>query len=231
MTAATLLGLAIAATVVLDPGHGGDEDGATGAAGVIEKEVALAVAREAAATLRDRGVRVVLTRSADVTISLSERLDRANRLEADAFVSIHLNSSPVPGRRGVETYVASVDAIEDEDVRALVAREESALPREDAARAPLESVLEDLDRQAAHRRSAELADEIQSELSRVEPLGPSRGLRQAPFLVLERARVPAVLVEVGYVTNGEQARYLTTSAGRGASARALAEGILRFLAR
>lgn len=231
MTTSALLGLAVAATVVLDPGHGGEETGAIGPGRIVEKDVALAIAGAVRARLDERGVRVHLTRSTDTAISLGDRIARAHRLDADAFVSIHLNSSPVRGRRGVETYVASVDAIEDDDVAALVAREEASSEPEAAVLAPLESILDDLDQQAAHRRSAALAAEIQDELAEVDELGPSRGLRQAPFFVLERARVPAVLVEVGYTTHPEQATYLATPAGRQAAGRAIAEGILQFLAR
>jgi N-acetylmuramoyl-L-alanine amidase len=229
VTASALWGLAVAATVVLDPGHGGEESGAIGVGGLVEKDVALGVAREARALLNARGVRVVLTRSTDATLSLGDRIARAHRVGAEAFVSIHLNSSPVRGRRGVETYVASVEAIEDEDVTALVAREEASSEAEAETLAPLASLLDDLDQQAAHRRSATLAAEIQGELAEVDALGPSRGLRQAPFFVLERARVPAVLVEVGYATNPDQATHLATAAGQRAAARAIAEGILQFL--
>jgi len=226
----TLATLVFAATVVLDPGHGGAEDGAAGPGGVLEKNLALAIALEARAALTEAGVTVRLTRSGDETVGLSDRV--AMGRDADAFVSIHLNASPARGRRGVETYVASVEAMESSDSAALVAREEPSAVGEGAPTgAPLTRLLDDLDQQAAHQQAAQLASDIQGALGDVEALRPSRGLRQAPFLILKRARVPAVLVEVGYVSHPEQARYLATPTGRQVAGRAVAAGVLRFLGR
>ncbi len=226
----TLVGaLLLAATVVLDPGHGGVEDGARTAAGAKEKNVALAISRRAAERLRERGVTVVLTRRSDVTTPLSDRLAVAHRTNAAAFVSIHLNASGSPGRRGVETYVASVLS-STREASALVSREEAGLDAPRPASAdPLETIIDDLENQAAHRRSADLAAAIQAELGQLEPLGPSRGLRQAPFYLLQNARVPSVLVEAGYASHAEQGRYLSSATGQQQIGDRLAAGILRYL--
>jgi len=220
---------AFSATIVLDPGHGGAERGAVGPGGAAEADVVLAIARRTRRELAERGVRAILTRTGDENPTLAERIGRAHRIEANAFVSIHLNSSKVSGRRGVETYVASVLG-GGVDSDALVAREEAGRVVERETRGPpLRRILDDLDAQAAHRQSAALAASIQESLATVDGLAPNRGLRQAPFFVLEQAQVPAVLVEAGYVTHEEQSRFLASRAGRAAVADRLAEGILRYL--
>lgn len=229
MNAIALALASVAALVVLDPGHGGDEPGAVGAGAVAEKDVVLAIARGVRERLTDRGIRVVMTRTDDSNPSLVERLEKAHRLDADAFLSLHLNSSPTRDRRGVETYVASVLAIEGETAH-LVEREEptEVTPRNTTA-SPVELLLADLDARAAHRESADLAAAIQDALARVDGLRPSRGLRQAPFYVLREARVPAVLVEIGYVTHPKQAEFLASTTGQREVAQRMTEGILRFL--
>jgi len=229
VTAAALAAWAVAATVVLDPGHGGAESGARSASGLFEKDVTLAIARVARRELEAAGVTVVLTRTADVDLALNARIDRANRLGAAAFVSIHANSSPNRGRRGHETYVASIPEIEA-DAPSLVAREEAnGMGSRPPPSTGLEALLDELDAQAAHRRSARLSVHVRAELAEVSGLEPNRGVRQATFHVLQAARVPAVLVECGYLTHREQATYLATAAAHEAIGAALARGILEFL--
>lgn len=217
------------AVVVLDPGHGGSEAGAE-RHGLKEKDICLQVARVAARTLRARGHQVFLTRTADRDVSLDRRIQLAHARDADAFVSIHVNASPARSRRGTETYVASV--LTDPEAESLVAREEEGAP---SARAPSETgaqaIVADLRRQAAHRASARLAAAVQSAVSRVRGMGPSRGLRQAPFWVLRAARVPAVLLEAGYLSHRRQAMWLGTAKGAAAVGKAVADGLERFLSR
>lgn len=218
--------------VVLDPGHGGDKTGTKSVSGVLEKDVCLGIARSAAALLRRSGVRVVQTRDSDVDLPLSARVAAANTRKAAAYVSIHNNWAPVSERRGVEVYVLSAHA-SDEIASQLLHAEEQGLGNEDAfgggAASDLDFILGDLDRTTAHRKSALLARRVQDALARVRGLGPSRGLRQAPFRVLQGAEMPAVLVEVGYLSHAAQARFLGSRRGQRTSGRALAKGILKFL--
>lgn len=231
MTSTSLWLAAVAATVVLDPGHGGREDGAEGRAGTLEKQVTLGIARAARDALVDAGIEVVLTRDDDRDVALEDRIALAHRLEAAAFLSIHLNSSPAQGRRGLETYVASVSEIEG-DAADLVAREEPASTRRPRPFGrPIERILDDLNTQAAHQRSAVLAAALRSALRGEAELQPDRGVRQAPFHVLVAARVPAVLLECGYVTHEEQERFFATRDGQRRVGRRIAEGILAFLRR
>lgn len=223
--------LLIGAVVVLDAGHGGSEAG-TERYGHQEKAITLGIARSAAAALRAQGHVVVLTRKDDRILSLERRVELAHRSQADAFVSIHVNASPARSRRGTETYVASVWS--NELAESLVAREESqawAASPEPSLAPGADGIVADLSRQGAHRAAARLAAAVQAAVSALDGAGPGRGLRQAPFYVLRKARVPAILLEAGYLSHPEQAAFLASDAGQEAVGQAVARGIDRFLSR
>jgi N-acetylmuramoyl-L-alanine amidase len=220
-----------APVVVLDPGHGGLKAGTKNAAEVYEKQVVLRIARQAKRELAARGVQVFLTRSGDNSLSLAARVDFANRKGAKVFVSIHNNWAPVPERRGVETYILSAHA--SDDVASALLHAEEAEDMGPVAvgtgGSDLDFILGDLDRTAAHQGSARLAKKIQDRLGKVSGLGPSRGLRQAPFRVLKGADMAAVLVEVGYLSHAVQGRYLASGRGQKAAGKAIAQGVLAYL--
>ena len=214
---------------VVDPGHGGEKDGALGPGGVREKDLTLQIARRVAARLRRQGARVVLTRSADRAVGLAERAARANAEGADLFLSIHLNSLPGPARaraRGVETYFLSADA-SDASATAVAARENAdrlAGEPELDPRDPVSGILQDLADTDALSRSSQLAYAVHERL--VKRLrSEDRGVKQAPFYVLAGARMPAVLIEVGFVSNATEARKLSTPAYQDEVAEAIAEGV------
>ncbi len=208
--------------VVLDPGHGGEDWGARGPAGELEKTIALAIARHVATRLQARGVAVRLTRESDEAIPLQQRTAVANRLKANAFVSIHANASPARAARGAETYFMSAEA---SDVQAAQAAAE-----ENAATPPdtVQLILWDLAQVANLNESARLARTVQERLNTLHDTR-DRGVKQAPFLVLTGATMPAVLVEVGFLSNPEEAARLNERRGQEAVATALAEAILEFL--
>lgn len=216
--------------VVVDPGHGGDKDGAIGPRGEREKDVALAISKKLVATLEARGYEVVLTRDEDVSMDLSARIELANEREADFFVSVHANSVARHRSRvqGVETYFLSAEA-SDAQAAALAAAENADDPNAGEAR-PADSlslILADLARAEAHQGSSHLAMEIHRKL--VEATGAKdRGVRQAPFFVLSGARMPAVLVEVGYISHPVESRRLVDEAAQEQMARAMADGIDAF---
>ncbi|MBI2373078.1 MAG: N-acetylmuramoyl-L-alanine amidase [Deltaproteobacteria bacterium] len=224
----------VAAPVVIDPGHGGEKTGAKTADGIAEETIVLEVSRSAKAALEAAGVSVVLTRESDVHLGLAERVSIANRLGARAFVSVHANWSPVQTRRGVEAYVVSAKLSEDTDAE-LVRLEnegEGAVPYAfQGAASDLDALLLELERQGAHEGSAKLSHAVERALGSVPALGPARGLRQAPFAVLVGARVPAVLVELGYLSHPVQGRELSSAENQRAAGRALARGIVEFLKR
>jgi N-acetylmuramoyl-L-alanine amidase len=219
---------------VVDPGHGGDQDGAAGPGGVREKDLALAIGRRVADRLRALGGAVLLTREGDERRELSARAALANAAEADLFLSIHLNSmASAAGRaraRGIETYFLSAEA-SDPGAIAVAARENAdrapgeALPAPD----PVAGILSDLSGVEALAGSSRLAHAVHERLVR-RTGAADLGVKQAPFHVLAGARMPAVLVEVGFVSHREESRLLASPAYQDVVAGAIADGVASFLA-
>jgi len=215
--------------VVLDAGHGGHDEGATGPSGLHEKDLVLDVTHRLAERLRRRGMRVVLTRSADRFHSLEERTAVANDARADLFLSIHANASPSRRPRGIETYFAALDATDD-DARKTAERENMAFGAAAASfeRAdPLAVILGDLIATQHLQESSEFAKLAQHELSEIGR-ARSRGVKQAPFVVLLGVQMPASLVEIGFLTNPEEERGLRSASRRDAIADSLAKAISVF---
>lgn len=217
--------------IVIDPGHGGDKDGALGPHHLREKDVALSIARKLQLDLEARGHEVILTRAADDSLDLAPRIELANEKKADLFLSVHLNSMPTAESRrvtqGVETYFLSADA--SDEAAAAVARAENA-DRADAAPAAdgaLGLILADLARSAAHADSSLLAYAIHGKLV-AETGARDRGVRQAPFAVLEGATMPAVLLEVGYISHPRESKRLADEAEQRKIAHAVVEGVEDF---
>lgn len=219
--------------VYVDPGHGGKQDGALGLKGDKEKAVTLQVARLVREALEKKlGAQAVLTRTADVDLDLPERIRRANEARADLFVSVHCNAMPVgPLRaraRGVETYFLSTEATGEQAER--VAAAENAEARKTKASAdPLADILEDLAQTQAHHDASVLAYTLQEKLVAALDV-PDRGVHQAPFIVLMGAQMPAVLVEVGYLTHPTESKQLVDKAWQAKIADGLVAGIGAFLA-
>ncbi len=220
--------------VVLDPGHGGDKEGAIGPGGVREKEVALQIARRVGARLKKQGGRVVLTRTGDVSVPLALRAALANAERADLFVSIHLNAMPGTARahaHGVETYFLSADA-SDASATAVAARENAdrlAGEAEIDPSDPVSGILQDLADTDALAESSRLAYAVHELL--VRRLGAEdRGVKQALFYVLAGARMPAVLLEVGFVSHAAESRKLASAAYQEQVAQAVADGVAAWRA-
>jgi N-acetylmuramoyl-L-alanine amidase len=218
---------------VVDPGHGGDQDGAVGPGGVREKDLALAIARRVADRLRAQGGAVLLTREGDERRELSARAALANAAEADLFLSIHLNSmASAEGRaraRGVETYFLSADAT-DPAATAVAARENAdRAPGEELAADPVAGILSDLSSVEALAGSSRLAHAVHERL--VARTGaPNLGVKQAPFHVLAGARMPAVLIEVGFVSHRDESRLLAAPAYQDVVAAAIADAVAAYRA-
>jgi len=216
-------------TVVIDAGHGGDETGAKGPSGLLEKDVTLDVARRLKARLAsEEGVAVFLTRDEDRKVALDDRTALANHERADLFVSIHANSSRRDTARGSETYFLSYQATDD-DARALAALENDTLgiERNVGGQSGLDLVLWDLAQSAFLKESSDLAEEIQDRLN--DTLGVrNRGIKQAPFKVLMGATMPAVLVEIAFISSPEEERRLREAAFKDRIAEAIATSIRKF---
>jgi len=215
-------------TVVIDPGHGGVNVGALGPSGTLEKDVALAIARRLRAELTNSlGVQVFLTRDRDEDVDLDERTAIANNYKADLFVSIHANAFRARGARGSEVYFLSYQASDDEARRTAQlegAAEPLGLADSDS---DLALILWDM-AQAEHlEESSALATRLQDELAAATGM-EGRGVKQAPFRVLVGATMPAVLVEVAFISNPEEEKQLASEAYQSKIASALARGIARY---
>jgi len=216
-------------TVVLDAGHGGDDQGAR-ANGLVEKELVLDVARRLRQRLEHAGLRVVMTRDSDVYVPLERRTAIANDAGADLFISIHANAAPVRAAEGIETFFLSLEA--SDEAASQVAQRENAAFRDLVMPAatgddPLLSILGDLAATEQMQESDEFARLAQREVSGVDR-GPSRGVKQAPFVVLMGLQMPASLVEIGFVTNQKEARALASDAQRDRVADALTRAVHEF---
>ena len=214
-------------TIVLDAGHGGDEHGARGPQGTMEKDVTLSVARRLKAAIEARlGTRVILTRDGDQTIGLDERAAVANNNKADVFVSLHANASVRASVTGAEVFYLSLDDYGDQAQRAAQGESE-ALPVLGGGTRDIEVILWEM-AQARHiEQSASLAQLMERELRERVPMSP-RAIQQAPFRVLVGANMPAVLVEMGFISNPEQEKQLASDAFQGQIVQALVESIVRY---
>ncbi len=229
------------AKIVVDPGHGGAEHGAIGKSGTEEKDLTLLLARSFKARLERRlPVSVVLTRDEDVDLPIDVRTAIANQHQADLFLSIHLNAEPWgAGAHGTETYFLSKEA-SDALAAEAAAVENQGAPGAGAGEAgegeagpdggspfALQLVLWDLAQNHHLAQSQSLAMLIQEELNTTLDL-KDRGVKQAPFRVLMGATMPAVLVELGFLSNPEEERRLQDAEYRQRLIDALVEAVVRF---
>ena len=216
-------------TIVLDPGHGGADVGARGADGVEEKRITLEVARRLRALIETRlGVRVVLTRDDDREVGLDERAAVANNSKADLFLSLHLNAAPLPAVAGVEVSHLKLDR-EGEDVRRSAETEAVSLPVLGGASRTIDVIRWDL-AQARHvEASAVFAAILEEDLRAHVAMGP-RPLQEAPLRVLTGVNMPAALVEMAYLTNGNQEDLARSEAYQTALSQAMYDAVLRFRA-
>jgi len=215
--------------IVVDPGHGGDDIGAQSSNGLTEKELTLAVARRLARVLEGRGYAVRLTRDSDQSRALLDRTALANRLEAPVFVSLHANASTFSSVSGAETYYMSLDRATDEAAAATADLENRPATASDD-RSPLDLILWDLAQAEVLNESADLALAVQGRLNARLGLR-DRGVKQAPFVVLTGATMPAILVEIGFLSNPEEEQKLDRPDHQQALAEAIADGVLDFVRR
>jgi N-acetylmuramoyl-L-alanine amidase len=202
-TLAQQLGLGIK-KIVIDPGHGGRDPGAIAPNGLKEKDVVLAVSLKLADILRKKfAYDVVLTRTRDTFLPLEERTAIANTHKGDLFISVHVNSAPTPRLLGVETYVLNLT--NDKEAMQLAALENATST---SKMSDLQNILADLLANNKLDESTKLADHVQSNIAsglQIKDLG----VKQAPFYVLIGARMPAILCEITFLSNPDEARRLT----------------------
>ena len=214
--------------VVVDPGHGGHDNGTIGADGTREKDVALGIARKLRTVLTEQGLEVVLTRETDRFVRLEERARLANVARGDLFISIHCNSLPQRYIRGIETYTLNLAS--DRFAIRLAARENTTSEK---GMSDLQFLLADLATRANTEESVRLATQVQSGLvsslrskdARLRDLGT----KEALFYVLLGTKMPAILVETGFLSNAEEEKRLDSPAYQEDVARAIASGVQGFL--
>lgn len=214
-------------TIVIDPGHGGDEVGTQGSRGTLEKDITLAVARRLRTLIESRlGLRVFLTREDDRTISLDDRSAFANSQQADVFLSIHANAAARPVMKGAEVYYLSADRAGAE-ARAATEDDAASLPALGGGTRTIDLILWESAQGRFLQQSGTLAGLIEQALSSRVAMSP-RAVQQAPLRVLVGANMPAVLVEIGYLSSPEQEQQLTTAAFQDAVAESLFEALVKF---
>ena len=217
--------------IVLDAGHGGHDPGARGPAGVQEKDVVLDVTRRAARMIEDGlGIKVVLTRSTDVFVPLRERTNFANKQRADLFVSVHANAHPRSVSEGVETFFLSSEAT-DNEARQIAAIENDVVqletPQSRQKTDLLKSILWDMAQSEFQQESSFLAETVQDSMTQSLRL-TNRGVKQAGFYVLGGAAMPAILIEIGFLTNPKEEKKLASAEHREAIARAIYASLAEY---
>ncbi len=221
------LGLKIG-RIVIDPGHGGHDSGTLGVDGLEEKEVVLDVALRLGKLLRDRlGADVIFTRTDDTFVPLETRTAIANKAQADLFLSIHANSSPDAGARGVETYY--LNFTQQADALRIAARENAV---SDQTIYQLSDLVKKIALKEKISESREFATDVETGLFGGLEHGnvglKNRGVKRAPFVVLIGANMPSVLAEISFLTNAKDAKQLRHPEYRQRVAEGLYKGIAQY---
>ncbi len=221
------------AIIVIDPGHGGKDPGAIGAAGTYEKHITLSVSEHLLRLVNDAyGMRGFLTRADDRFVSLRDRLNFAQRHKADIFVSIHADAAADRAAAGASVYMLSPKGASSEAARLLARRENQAdliagVPARDAD-PQTAGILLDLSQTATLDHSKALAREVLSSFGKI---AKNNRIEAAGFVVLKSPDIVSVLVESGYLSNPKEEKRLRTTAHQKRVAKAVHRGIKRYLAR
>jgi N-acetylmuramoyl-L-alanine amidase len=217
--------------IVIDPGHGGDDNGAIGPSSVKEKDIVLRICTQLYKLLKDDGrFKPVMTRQDDVFVPLSQRTALANSVGGDLFISVHANAAKNKKASGVIAF-SLADAKTDQ-ARAAATLENNSIKFENLEEqkqynTDLEFTLRDMLQSEFQRESVDLADMIQQDMSKTAGID-SRGIDQAGFFVLAKAYMPAILLETGFITNTEDEKKLRDNNFQKKTARAIYNAIVAF---
>ncbi len=222
-------------TIALDPGHGGEDPGAVGASGSFEKDVVLAIAKRLKAKIEQQpNMRVMLTRDADYFVPLQVRVQKARKVQADLFVSIHADAFVEPTARGSSVFALSEKGASSTAARWLANKENAAdliggvnLRGQDRQ---LASVLLDLSTTAQINDSMKLARAVLNEIGGINRLH-KRSVEQAGFAVLKAPDIPSILVETAFISNPEEEARLTDNGYQDQMAEALMTGIRKYFSK
>lgn len=211
-------------TMAIDPGHGGDDDGARSPSGTKEKDLSLAVARRAKAAIEARlGIRVLLTREDDRNVAIDDRMALANNNKADLFVSLHANASLRRSTAGAQLFLAAFDAPSAGATSGAPER----VPTFGGGLRDIELVPWDLAQTRYLDQSSAFATLLLQQLTNRVPL-TAHPIERAPMRILESANMPAVAVELGYLTNADQEKLLASDAFQNTFVQALYDAVVRF---
>lgn len=225
--------------IFLDPGHGGEDHGAK-RSGVLEKNIVLDFSKLAKEAMEEAGFQVMLSREADVLIPLDLRPHLASEWKADVFISVHANAFKRGGIRGPETYILSSGATNAEARKLAILENkyvEAKLGKKSRKERILDNILWDVGQTAYLQDSAYLASAVHTELHKAgssiiqkteKRKWVNRGVLQAPFLVLKQAAMPAVLLEIGYLSNAKDRKWLNSKKFQQNLAKALAMGVKKY---
>lgn len=214
--------------VEVDPGHGGEDDGARGRRGLLEKDVALELGQALVQQLSEAGMEARLTRDSDVFVPLWDRARKANADGADLFISLHLNADRSRQAKGSEVFFLSMNA-SDRSGAELAAQENAGGPSALDPADVVAGILSDMSQKAFLQDSERLAVAIQAQLNQLGGIR-QRGVKQAPFVVLRGAAMPAVLVETAFISNPREEARLMDAAFRKRVAQAITRGVRRYFA-
>jgi len=217
-------------TIIIDPGHGGKDPGAIGPWGTKEKDVVLEIAHKLAKELhKNLKIRVILTRYHDIFLPLAERTAIANRERADLFISIHANASLKSRTKGFEIYFLS-DEASDEEAQAVANMENSVIALEERKEKgnELSSILWSLAMNEFMNESYELCSHISSQVDNELRLADNRGVKQAGFRVLRGAKMPAILVEAGFISNRSEEGKLKSSKFQNKIVESICAGVKKY---
>jgi len=214
--------------VVIDPGHGGQDQGTQGPKGLLEKDLVLDLAQRVGQLVEDRmGAEVIYTRSDDSFVPLEARTALANEKKADLFLSIHANSSAYPRIAGVETFY--LNFTDSKDALDVAARENASSQK---SIFELQDIIQKITLHDKLEESKEFAGRIQTSLhafsARNIPGQKNRGVKKAPFVVLIGANMPSVLAEIGFLSNAREEANLKKPDYRQKLAEALFRGLTRY---
>jgi N-acetylmuramoyl-L-alanine amidase len=223
------------ATIVLDPGHGGEDPGARGRRGSREKDITLTIAKRLKTMIdAEPDMRAVLTRDADFYVPLQVRVDKARRVKADLFVSVHADAFIKPHARGSSVFALSERRATSEAARWLAKKENEADlvggVNIDVKDKYLAQTLLDLSQTATIDHSLRLGNSVLGELGQVNTLHKAR-VEQASFAVLKSPDVPSILVETAFISNPDEEKRLNDVEYQDQLARAILAGIKRYLAK
>lgn len=219
--------------VAIDPGHGGEDPGATGTRGTREKNVVLAIARELKAMVdKEPGMRAYLTRDGDYFVPLRTRIEKARAAEADLFISIHADAFRDKRAHGASVFTLSQNGASSEAARWLAEQENESdliggVSLDDKDKV-LASILLDLSQSASGEASTNLGSSVLSQMKHVAPLHGSKRVQQAGFLVLKSPDIPSILVETEFISNPNAENKLNSKHYQKQMAQAIMTGIKNY---